>query len=1135
MLSFFPTLNVVLFSTQMCNHPRHPEKPTTMSELHPVIALYYQENKPSEDAVLAALRDHPPAFGVELITIANLAIWSCHTEVAFSQLLPSAKPGHERGRLIAAMLGFCSGNWMSSASGWWERLTQNYPAWLQELLLSDDEGVNGWERYLAGNFSVTCASSINEDQNALMARIAALLETQHPEAFHAPHPLFPDVSCAQVWAWLWASIPLRLPRLSHWGYLLNCDIDPNFAMQVEGGQMSMGTTLLWAMHPNAQLPFPSSWTIPPDFVPDIPQTATWLQYNAPDEKFNEEFPWQALWMLRQAGMDPAQLKEPTSWGTPTLGVLARLNQGNGQWTNEYLEKMQSRWLGLGLDMGAHAKDGRTLLDIATASAPKHGKSSPPLHPLDHWKISHACWSRALTPEAADRFWASSLSLRLLDDEPILKRALLSRICVEFDAWHDPSGKQVNPDIQALTKKLWVFENHQPLTPLGAVVMQDIQTQPLEKLFCAITRFILLRIKPDVALGSIEEIEARARALRLTTAFRANNTTSKMRKELAGCALDWANAEPENTVAVAVPVVLKSSKEEEEKQVELFILTIKGIRDHCTQNGSRMSERQLAHALSLCVPLEKFEEAKPPMLLACNTPTPLQMYWRTAECATLFDRTPKLIHALVRKLIEDFTSWPFEVEKNDQWKQLMQRFECYDTLPALETALIVHVEECSEKQRVGMALRLAGLRLAVLALTAPHYPAALETLALHYRTRPLSDELCTRLEFALRTWAIKVAPPLPPPDPDLRDKAAIKAEKERAPEDDRAIVLLYTEKALQEVGEWSSKRGEDNAAVKACRSRLVAEKPEQPAQLNNMLFQRHRTRRLALAQPAIDAMQELRSGFPHFEDVITQVQDHLWLAMCGDKSFSLPPLLMAGPPGTGKTFFFQELANKVATTYRLLNMESITAGFTIVGMDYGWSSASPGIVFDTLLADGATANPILLLDEIDKVPEVSNAPVAPVLLGLLEPHSARRFADRCFPLTMDVSRINWVATANYLDRVDLPLRSRFNIVHVANPDYNARCAMSRHIYKALRNTHSWGAFFDEHMPDETIQVLARPASAARDLRKNITTAFATAAREKRSRLLPSDIPAGNCPIILSPWDAPLPELPRHSHVSHQEQA
>ena len=281
-----------------------------------------------------------------------------------------------------------------------------------------------------------------------------------------------------------------------------------------------------------------------------------------------------------------------------------------------------------------------------------------------------------------------------------------------------------------------------------------------------------------------------------------------------------------------------------------------------------------------------------------------------------------------------------------------------------------------------------------------------------------------------------------------------------------------------------------------------------------------TRRLAPAAPALAGMENLLAAFPHFEDVTQKLMDHLALAMTGDGAFFIPPLLMVGPPGTGKTFFFQQLARLVATHYHILNMESVTGGFSIVGLEANWSSGAPGALFDALI-EGQTANPILLLDEVDKCSGSDRYGVENVLLSLLEPHSASQFKDRCVPIPLDARRVSFVATANDLSSVSLPLLSRFEVAHVTNPDFHARSTMAFYIYKALRAQNPWGEAFDDELPRDTIEALARPTGATRDLRKNLTSAFAAAARAGRRCILPKDIP--HTPEAVRPfWDLALPD-------------
>lgn len=284
----------------------------------------------------------------------------------------------------------------------------------------------------------------------------------------------------------------------------------------------------------------------------------------------------------------------------------------------------------------------------------------------------------------------------------------------------------------------------------------------------------------------------------------------------------------------------------------------------------------------------------------------------------------------------------------------------------------------------------------------------------------------------------------------------------------------------------------------------------------------RNKPLASVGSAFEKMDTLREDFPHFGDILEQLRDHFALCRVGDGSFSLPPLLLVGPPGTGKTFFFQRLAAFSNVDYHLIQMESVNASFAVTGMEIGWGGSTSGFVFKNFMRSRC-ANPMMLLDEIDKNDHgISNGgSVENALLSLLEPHTAEIFTDRCVQLPIDVSKINWVATANYLERVSQPVQSRFNVIHVPQPDKYARIAMAKAIYRALRKSHQWGEFFSEILCDASLDLLTFDEGSARDLRKNLTTAFAKAALDGSKEVLPKHIPFKKSEKLIMPWDKRLP--------------
>ena len=280
--------------------------------------------------------------------------------------------------------------------------------------------------------------------------------------------------------------------------------------------------------------------------------------------------------------------------------------------------------------------------------------------------------------------------------------------------------------------------------------------------------------------------------------------------------------------------------------------------------------------------------------------------------------------------------------------------------------------------------------------------------------------------------------------------------------------------------------------------------------------------LALASTFLENIAQLYETFPHFKEVIEHIENLMILQNKGDKSFYIPPLLLGGGPGVGKTFFCHTISKLVNTHFELLNMESMTANFILTGLSSQFSNATPGKIFNSLFnEDYKTMNPIFLLDELEKSSGDSRYSVMNSLLPLLERYTAKNFKDECIPLPIDASYIVWIATANDIDKLTAPIRSRFDIFSIPNPTPMQRKSLIKGIYKTVRSNNSWGSFFDETLPEETLNKLANLMSpgAARDLRKSITMACSKAIREDKNILLPSHIEQYDEGEIM-PWNIVL---------------
>ncbi len=252
----------------------------------------------------------------------------------------------------------------------------------------------------------------------------------------------------------------------------------------------------------------------------------------------------------------------------------------------------------------------------------------------------------------------------------------------------------------------------------------------------------------------------------------------------------------------------------------------------------------------------------------------------------------------------------------------------------------------------------------------------------------------------------------------------------------------------------------------------------------------------------DLLADLSRDFPHFSAVIDYVGAMAHLARRGDRALFLPPMLLVGTPGVGKTFFVERLAQTLSVPHDEVHMETVSASFVLAGGTSSWAESKPGRIFN-LLVHGDYANPIMLLDEIDKVSGGHYDPMGPIY-GLLEPHTASRFRDEYMDMPIDASRISWLLTANRLEHVPWPIRSRAQVFQIPEPFPSQRVAIVKSIYRHLVATSNWGNGFSRSIDDVVAGRLADAGSSSRDLRQAIMLACARAAARHADTLHREDV-------------------------------
>lgn len=168
-------------------------------------------------------------------------------------------------------------------------------------------------------------------------------------------------------------------------------------------------------------------------------------------------------------------------------------------------------------------------------------------------------------------------------------------------------------------------------------------------------------------------------------------------------------------------------------------------------------------------------------------------------------------------------------------------------------------------------------------------------------------------------------------------------------------------------------------------------------------------------------------FPYAADVI----DFALADLIGRTTVRLRPLLLCGDAGGGKSRFARRLGELLGVNVWRTD-SSRADGAAFGGTDRRWYSAEPCHPF-LAVAQGKIANPLILLDEIEKSATRNDyGRLWDCLLGFLEPETNARYPDPALQTNLDLSHVSYIATANSIDPLPSPIRDRFRVVMFPKP-------------------------------------------------------------------------------------------------------